>query len=244
MRTKLSIYQKFLDGVPVYLARHYWWAYLWRPAVWFFDHQFIINLILFGQYRKLMTAAMAHIDKTPKGEMLQLTCVYGSLTPSIVNKIRPNVLHIADVSPAQLENVRAKIKNKNNILMTRLNAESLAYRDNSFSTIIVFFLLHELPQEARTRALAECMRVLDHDGVLICAGYNALPAKHFLYRFPVTRFILTKLEPFLASLWKFDILSALNELGRPFHKRAESIAKTEVFSSFYHVTTYQISGDR
>src|SRR3546814_1375681 len=40
-------------ALPDYLVKHYWWAYLWRPAVWFFDHQPIINTIVFGQYRKL-----------------------------------------------------------------------------------------------------------------------------------------------------------------------------------------------
>ena len=49
-----AFYRYFLDGIPKYLARYYWWAYLWSVGVWFFDHQPIINAILFGQYRKLM----------------------------------------------------------------------------------------------------------------------------------------------------------------------------------------------
>jgi len=39
MKFRFSFWHYFLDGVPVYLARHYWWAYLWPPAIWFFDHQ-------------------------------------------------------------------------------------------------------------------------------------------------------------------------------------------------------------
>lgn len=48
-----GIWRYFRDGKPDYLARHYWWAYLWSVSVWFFDHQPIINAILFGQYRTL-----------------------------------------------------------------------------------------------------------------------------------------------------------------------------------------------
>ena len=44
----MRLYKKFLDGVPEYLARYYWWAYLWRGGIWFFDHQFVINAILLG----------------------------------------------------------------------------------------------------------------------------------------------------------------------------------------------------
>ncbi len=69
----LGLYRYFLDGAPVYLARHYWWAYLWPAAVWFFDHQPIINAILFGQYKKLMRATMARLDNAPKDSVLQLT---------------------------------------------------------------------------------------------------------------------------------------------------------------------------
>ena len=29
----MRLYQKFLDGVPEYLARYYWWAYLWRGSI-------------------------------------------------------------------------------------------------------------------------------------------------------------------------------------------------------------------
>jgi|GEM_PF-5881062 len=34
--------------LPDYLVRHYNWAYLWLVSVWLFDHQPIINAILFG----------------------------------------------------------------------------------------------------------------------------------------------------------------------------------------------------
>ncbi len=83
MKFRYSLWHYFLDGVPVYHARHYWWAYLWRPAIWFFDHQPIINTILFGQYQRLLEQTMACLKDRPAGRFLQLTCVYGSLTPTL-----------------------------------------------------------------------------------------------------------------------------------------------------------------
>ena len=42
------------NGMPEYLAKHYWRAYLWRVDVIFLDHQVIISAILFGQNKKLV----------------------------------------------------------------------------------------------------------------------------------------------------------------------------------------------
>lgn len=91
----LNIYRRFLDGTPLYLARHYWWAYLWSVGVWFFDHQPIINAILFGQYKKLMLATLGRLANAPTKSVLQLTCVYGELTPKLIAALIPKPLIIA-----------------------------------------------------------------------------------------------------------------------------------------------------
>ena len=76
----MRLYQKFLSGgIPEYLARHYWWAYLWEKSLWFFDHQPIINAILFGQYNTLLEKTLAQVETKPGARLLQLTCVYGKL---------------------------------------------------------------------------------------------------------------------------------------------------------------------
>lgn len=236
----MKLYRYFLDSLPHYLARHYWWAYLWRPAVWFFDHQPIINLILFFQYEKLMNATMTRLKKAPKGQVLQLTCVYGSLTSNILKNIAPRCLHLADVSQVQLNQTKKKIVDQNKLLATRMNAETLSYKDNAFSTLILFFLLHEMPTEARYRTLSEVLRVLSVDGMFLCTEYAPLPSQHWLYRFPLTRYILTKLEPFLASFWQDDLLKVLNELGKPLNKKVEMVSQTLIFSKFYRVTEFRV----
>ena len=155
-----GVWRHFLDAHPEYLARHYWWAYLWRFGVWFFDHQPIINAILFGQYRALKTQALhACMTDRPKGRLLQLTCVYGNLTPSLIKLMKGDDLYLMDVADVQLGATREKLddKEKNRVLTARMNAEHLAYCDDAFSSVLIFFLLHELPSAARDHTLDETL---------------------------------------------------------------------------------------
>ena len=235
----MRLYRYFLDSVPYYLARYYWWAYLWRPAIWFFDHQPVINAILFGQYKALMQATLARLEGVASGNVLQLTCVYGLLTPKLINQIAPRALHVADVSQAQLELARSKQPVPASVIAARMNAENLSYRDNAFSTIVIFFLLHEMPREARRATLSECLRVLSPGGTLVLTEYAPLPRKHFLYRTAPFRALLTRLEPFLESYWQEDLLSLLVTLGGSRGKSAEVVDHALIFDGFYRVTEFR-----
>jgi ubiquinone/menaquinone biosynthesis C-methylase UbiE len=237
----LNLYRHFLDGIPVYLARYYWWAYLWPAAVWFFDHQPIINAILFGQYKKLMRATMARLQGVSSENALQLTCVYGELTPNLIETVSPAPLHITDAALVQLELAKSKSPSPSQLLATRMNAEQLGYKDDSFSTVVLFFLLHEMPEEARINVLSECMRVIPAGGTLLVTEYAPLPVKHIIYRFPPSRWIITKLEPFLDGYWRDDIELLLNAHGKSFSKKAEIVSDERIFANFYRVTEIKIS---
>jgi ubiquinone/menaquinone biosynthesis C-methylase UbiE len=236
----LNLYRHFLDGIPVYLARHYWWAYLWPVAVWFFDHQPIINAILFGQYDKLMRATMARLDNADHVNTLQLTCVYGELTPKLIETVSPAPLHITDAALVQLELAKSKAQPENALLATRMNAEQLGYRDDSFSTVVLFFLLHEMPEQARLNVLSECMRVLPVGGVLLITEYAPLPKHHLLYRILPFRLLLTRLEPFLDGFWREDVAARLNEHGDGLGKKVSVISEKRIFADFYRVTEYKV----
>ena len=93
-------YRFFMRGVPFYLARHYWWAYLWRPAIWFFDHQPIINAILFGQYKRLMNTTLEKLSDANLDSTLQLTCVYGQFIPKLANMLAPRPVPAAIIPRA------------------------------------------------------------------------------------------------------------------------------------------------
>jgi len=237
-----KFYRHFLDGKPHYLVKHYWWAYLWPKAVWFFDHQVIINAILFGQYNRLMDATLQRLKQAPLARVLQLTCVYGSLTPHLTRAVQPSSLHITDVAEVQLELAMAKAGES--LSATRMNAESLGYKSDSFSTVVLFFLLHEMPEQARRNTLAECMRVIADGGVLLLTEYGPLPEKHWLYRFAPIRWLTTRLEPFLEGFWHEDVEALLKVLAAEYEKEVSITSHKAIFSAFYRVTEFTITKKR
>ena len=52
-------HQAALDSVSDYLKRHYWWAYVHPNAVRVFERDWLVNLILWGNYPRLRNAASA-----------------------------------------------------------------------------------------------------------------------------------------------------------------------------------------
>jgi hypothetical protein len=69
--------------LPAYLVDNYDWAYLWPVSVWFFDHQPIINAILFGNYRRIMNETMRLMKPETAGKTLQIAaCTASSPRPS------------------------------------------------------------------------------------------------------------------------------------------------------------------
>lgn len=243
MKLKFSIWHYFLDGTPVYLARHYWWAYLWRPAIWFFDHQPIINIILFGQYKALLNQTLNCLQNCPAGNVLQLTCVYGHLTPALVKHIKPEPLYLVDISMAQLKASRNRLplSEQSALLMARMNAENLSFKNNSFMTVVIFFLMHEMPEAARHKTLAEATRILTPGGRLIITEYAETPHSHWIYRFWPLRKLLLKYEPFLSGFWSEDLTSILNLMAKKSAKKISLIEEHKIFDGFYRVLVYEVS---
>src|SRR3954469_13313821 len=67
-------------AVPRYLAQTYWWAYVHPNAVRLFERQWLVNLILWGNFAALRDAALAALGERLDGRTLQIACVYGDLT--------------------------------------------------------------------------------------------------------------------------------------------------------------------
>lgn len=241
----MRLYKKFLDGVPEYLARYYWWAYLWRWGVWFFDHQPIINTILFDQYDKLLSRTLAQIETQTSAKILQLTCVYGKLTPSLLSGTSSDV-HICDIAAVQLQLARRKTKHHaGHCHLARMNAECLGYRNNIFDQVVVFFLFHEMPAAARHKTYAEIARVVRPGGSILITEYGETPVRHWLYRIAPFRWLLGRLEPFLPEFWREDIVGKLARAIAESGKRLDGKpAIADCFDGFYRIMRFNVAADR
>lgn len=238
----MRLYKSFLDGVPEYLARYYWWAYLWRGGIWFFDHQPVINAILFRQYDNLLKRTLAQVETRQDAKLLQLTCVYGKLTPSLLSYTR-NEVHLCDIATGQLQLARRKTLHfGDRCHLARMNAECLAYRDNSFDQVIVFFLFHELPAEVRHKTYAEIARVVRPGGSVVITEYAGTPGRHWLYRFVPFRWLLGHLEPFLPGFWREDVAEKLSSALGQNGKALDGEPVVEFcFADFYRIMRFNIA---
>ena len=232
----MNIWKKYYqDAIPWYLARHYWWAYLWKFGVWFFDHQWIINTILFGKYSSLMSHCLQALSRQEPGRVLQLTCVYGNLTRHLYRIVKDD-LHIADIADIQLKAAIKKMPApQHHCYFERMNAERLGFQNNAFDTVLLFFLLHEVTPEARERVLQESLRVLKTNGRLIIVEYAEFGDRHPFHKFALFRSVLGKLEPFLPGFWH-ESLAQKVELAASRQKRTVNAFNSELlFNGFYRV---------
>lgn len=226
--------------LPDYLVRHYDWAYLWPISVWFFDHQPIINAILFGNYHPIMRQTLRLLDPPTAGRTLQIAGVYGDLTPTLATQI--DDLHLIDVAPVQLEAAQRKLAAIGRTATLRcMNAETLHYPDRSFDSALMFLLLHEMPREARQRSLREAIRVVRPGGRLVIAEYGEARKRHFFHRFAPMRWILTWAEPFLGGFWKEDLDEELRECAQAESRTIRRDEHVDIFGGFYRVVRYTMT---
>ena len=234
-------WQRFhADGIPEYLARNYWWAYLSRPGMAFFDWQPVVNLILIGQYRRLMEMALARIDRDST-RTLQVACVYGQLTPRLARHLRSGTLDVVDVAPAQLGLCARKLAAVGgDARLTRMDAESLALADGSYDHVLMFCLLHEIPPATRAAALGEALRVLKRGGRLVIVDFGEAGCGKRSRVLDAWRRVLGRLEPFLGGFIAENLVAGLRAAAQRVGRRVEAIEQVGVLGGLYRVVEVRI----
>lgn len=190
---------------PHYLSAHYWWAYMHPKAIWFFERQWLVNLILWGNYARLRNVAMAELGDVLPGTTLQVACVYGDLTSQLIGRAAGGAggIDIVDVLPMQLENLRNKLPSSATARLLAMDSADLKIPDASYDRALLFFLLHEQPSHYRERTLSEVFRVVRPGGKIVIVDY-ALPLWWNPLRY-LWRPLLALLEPFALDLWRHEI---------------------------------------
>lgn len=187
-------------AVPDYLKAHYWWAYVHPKAVRFFERQWLVNLILWGNYGRLRNAVLAAMGNPIAGKNLQVACAYGDLTPGLVGRLGSGAsLDVIDILPVQLGNLSAKLEPSEAVRLHCMNSAALRFSDASFDRVMLFFLLHEQPADVREQTLQEAIRVLKPGGTMVLMDYSR-PRWYNPFRY-VWKPILNVLEPFASDLF-------------------------------------------
>ncbi len=191
-------------SIPAYLEKNYWWAYVHPRAVQLFEREWLVNLILFGNYNRLRNLALDQLGASIHGKTLQVACVYGNLTARLIDRMAPAAtLKVIDILPIQLANLAHKTAADPRVALSRCDASALPDPDGSFDQALMFFLLHEQPEATRRQTLQEALRVLRPGGKLVIVDYHRPRAWHPMR--PLLSLIFKHLEPFAMDLWVHGI---------------------------------------
>jgi ubiquinone/menaquinone biosynthesis C-methylase UbiE len=217
------------DDVPAYLADTYWWAYVHPRAVYVFERQWLVNLILWGNFNRLREAALDAFGHDLEGRTLQIACVYGDLTRRLLARHAPQgKVDVVDILPIQLENLKRKLPVDPRVSTVQGDSSRMQFPCASYDRALLFFLLHEQPEEVRRATVAEALRVVKPGGQLVIVDYHRPSAANPLY-WPM-KGILHTLEPFALDLWKCELEDWL-----PADARVAKVEKETMFGGLYQM---------
>jgi ubiquinone/menaquinone biosynthesis C-methylase UbiE len=199
-----------------------------------FERQWLVNLILWGNYKRLCNAVLNDYGPNLMGRTLQIACAYGDLTPRLAERVAPDgLLEIVDILPIQLENLSGKLPRDLPIKLHCMDSAALGFPDASFDRALLFFLLHEQPQEVRERTLAEALRVVRPGGTLTIVDYAPASRLNPLRYFWMP--VLDRLEPFARDLFTEEIGAWL-----PKSSGFATVSDQRFFGGMYQMLTLKV----
>jgi ubiquinone/menaquinone biosynthesis C-methylase UbiE len=181
------------------------------------DFQPVISAILLFQYHRLVSKIVAGLRATKfkKGNVLITSCAFGNVIPRVVEASFASGARrvtIADIVENELTHARSKLMDYGHkIAYVEDDATAMKQPAGSADANVMFFLLHELPHDLKTKALVEAQRMLKPGGTLYLAEFHK-PERWVLRALSWTYF--TVFEPLGLALWdRHDPLATLRNIG-------------------------------
>ncbi len=194
--------------LPPYLEETYDWAYLNPRNLKLLDRPLIVSAILWGNYRKLLRAALAELR--PGQRVLQPACVYGDFSPRVAEHLGPDGrLDVTDIAPLQIENCKRKLNRFDNANTRVSDAADL--RGGAYDAVCCFFLLHEMPEDYKRKVVNALLDSVRPGGKIIFVDYHRPHWVHPLK--PVMSLVFDTLEPFAKGLWDREVAGYADRAG-------------------------------
>ena len=153
--------------------------------------------------------------------------MYGDLTNRRRARLTPGgSLDVVDVLRVQLDNLARKLPGDPRVGLLQGDSAALDIGSASYDRALLFFLLHEQPEDVRRKTIAEALRVVKPGGKLVIVDYHRPSPSNPLY-LPMVA-ILKTLEPFAMDLWREEI-----SMWLPRSEKGISIEKSTSFGGLY-----------
>lgn len=188
--------------LPDYLVDTYTWAYVRPQNIRFLDRGIVVESILWGNGRYLMDWAFCEFS--PGQDIMQPASVYGPFSRRLANVVGPEgSLEVRDIQAVQVEHTRVKVADCKHVTLKVADASQPVGRE--FDGICCFFLLHEVPDDWKTRIINSLLAGVRPGGKVVFVDYHRPSSFHPLR--PIMMAVNRFLEPYADALWKRDIRS-------------------------------------
>jgi hypothetical protein len=104
-----------------------------------FERQWLVNLILWGNFGRLRDLALDSFGQQLDGRSLQVACVYGNLTAHLAARHRhESDLDVIDIIPAQIDNLKRKLGPDSNVNIQLANSAALPHPSATCDRALLF----------------------------------------------------------------------------------------------------------
>ena len=189
-----------VPALPAYLVDTYSWAYLRPRSLRLLDRHFVVNGILWGNYRRLVAWACEEFSEGDR--LLQAASVYGNLSRRLAERVGPRgSLDVIDIAPLQVAHCSRKLAGRGNVTVRVADAASPPGSD--YDGICCFFLLHEIPDRNKRLVVDGLLAAVRPGGVVVFVDYHR-PVRWHPCR-PVMATVFRWLEPYAEGLLRTRI---------------------------------------
>ncbi len=209
-------------SVPTYLSEVYDWAYLNPRNVALLDRNAVVDVLLFGNARRLMRSATKEIK--PGQKVLMAAHVYGNFVNKLADAVGPTgQLDIIDIAPIQVSNCRKKVGHMPQVSVRQ--ADAALPHEADYDVVLSFFLLHEVPDGKKRAIVDSLLNGVKEGGKALFVDYHR---PHILHPVGYILSVVNDLlEPFAKALWRHEISEYAGKADA-YHWR-----KTTLFGGIY-----------